>query len=388
MKIVHVCLAQPYYNDYWGYQENIIPKYQKKDGHDVTVITSVLRYDVKGSNGFREVNPGSYVLTDGVKVVRIPYKRSPLNKRLRMYVGLYEKLCAEKPEIIFVHGCQFLDIRHIVRYVKVNRNVRVYVDNHADFVNSARNFVSRNVLHRWLWRYCAKSIEPFTCKFYGVLPARVDFLKQVYNISECKVDLLVMGADTEKINLDKWHNTRTTIRQKLTLDEDDFVIITGGKIDEKKKIHCLMDAVNRLGDDKVKLIVFGLPNNEMKRVVESLTSSATRYVGWLSADEVYDYFLASDLAVFPGTHSVLWEQAVGTGLPAIFKKWDGMTHVDVGGNCMFVEEGIVEELLLVIESVVRDKNHYNKMKHVAVTKGIPYFSYANIARVAIGEKTT
>lgn len=106
MKIVHVCLAQPYYNDYWGYQENIIPKYQKKDGHDVTVITSVLRYDVKGSNGFREVNPGSYVLTDGVKVVRIPYKRSPLNKRLRMYVGLYEKLCAEKPEIIFVHGCQ------------------------------------------------------------------------------------------------------------------------------------------------------------------------------------------------------------------------------------------------------------------------------------------
>jgi hypothetical protein len=134
--------------------------------------------------------------------------------------------------------------------------------------------------------------------------------------------------------------------------------------------------------------VFGLPNNEMKRVVESLTSSATRYIGWLSADEVYDYFLASDLAVFPGTHSVLWEQAVGTGLPAIFKKWDGMTHVDVGGNCMFVEEGTVEELLLVIESVVRDKNHYNKMKHVAVTKGIPYFSYANIARVAIGEKTT
>ena len=47
-----------------------------------------------------------------------------------------------------------------------------------------------------------------------------------------------------------------------------------------------MDAVNRLGDDKVKLIVFGLPNNEMKRVVESLTSSATRYIGWLSADEV------------------------------------------------------------------------------------------------------
>ena len=40
---------------------------------------------------------------------------------------------------------------------------------------------------------------------------------------------------------------------------------------------------------------------------------------------------------------------------------------------------------LVIESVVRDKNHYNKMKHVAVTKGIIIFVCEH-CRVAIGEK--
>ena len=40
-------------------------KVSKKDGHD-NCYNIVLRYDVKGSNGFREVNPGANS-TDGVK---------------------------------------------------------------------------------------------------------------------------------------------------------------------------------------------------------------------------------------------------------------------------------------------------------------------------------
>lgn len=37
MKIVHIC---QYYNDGYGYQENLLPRYQKKLGYDVKVITS------------------------------------------------------------------------------------------------------------------------------------------------------------------------------------------------------------------------------------------------------------------------------------------------------------------------------------------------------------
>ncbi|MFK1961527.1 hypothetical protein ACIXEH_11290 [Bacteroides fragilis] len=68
------------------------------------------------------------------------------------------------------------------------------------------------------------------------------------------------------------------------------------------------------------------------------------YVGWLSSEKTIEYFFASDLAVFPGTHSVLWEQAVGIGIPSIFKYWDGMTHVDLGGNCLFLFENSSEEI--------------------------------------------
>ena len=33
----------------------------------------------------------------------------------------------------------------------------------------------------------------------------------------------------------------------------------------------------------------------------------------------YDYFEASDLVVFPGCHSVMWEQVTGQGKPMLVK---------------------------------------------------------------------
>ena len=42
-------------------------------------------------------------------------------------------------------------------------------------------------------------INPYVNKFYGVLPARVDFLINEYKLPKNKVELLVMGADDDCI---------------------------------------------------------------------------------------------------------------------------------------------------------------------------------------------
>jgi hypothetical protein len=39
MKIVHICLAC-FYVEGMGYQENLLPKYHVKQGHQVTVLTN------------------------------------------------------------------------------------------------------------------------------------------------------------------------------------------------------------------------------------------------------------------------------------------------------------------------------------------------------------
>lgn len=386
MKIVHICLAGSY-NDNWGYQDNIIPKYHKKFGHEVTVLTSIFVNSQRHA-GYDKVEPGEYFLDNGVKIIRIPFRKFVVGKiieKLRVYKGTYEKLDQEKPDFIFIHGLQFMDIRKVVKYLNKNKNVKVVVDNHADFTNSARNFLSKNILHKVIWRYCAHLIEPYTTKFYGVLPARVDFLKDMYKVPEGKVELLVMGADDEKVEEARKSSVRNEIREKHNIKPEDFLIMTGGKIDNaKKQTLLLMEAVKRIQNENVRLIVFGSVINELKEKVNKLLDGdRIQYIGWINSEDCYKYFAAADLVVFPGRHSVFWEQVVGLGIPIIVKYWEGTTHIDLGGNCKFLYNDSVDEIYKLLINIINDKDEFSKMKGIAESKGMKYFSYKNISSRAI-----
>ena len=72
MKILHLILLGSY-TDGFSYQENLLPKYHKKAGHEVEIITSVL---VRDSGGNYADYRGDLEYTDqnGIEVVRLPYR--------------------------------------------------------------------------------------------------------------------------------------------------------------------------------------------------------------------------------------------------------------------------------------------------------------------------
>jgi glycosyltransferase involved in cell wall biosynthesis len=213
---------------------------------------------------------------------------------------------------------------------------------------------------------------------------RVDFFKHVYGTPPKKTELLLMGVDHTQIDFSQKENIRKRIRKELKLTENDFIIVTGGKLDKLKNIHVLMKAVNDLKIQDIKLMVFGTPTSQMKSEIDSLSKSPNiRLIGWISSERVYDYFFAADLGFFPGTHSVLWEQAVGVGLPCVFKKWDGIQHVDLDGNCLFIGSSDEDEIKKRISGLYKNRNLLNSMKKIAMEKGIPQFSYYEIAKKAI-----
>lgn len=386
MRVLHCCLAAFYIDDY-GYQENVLPRMHKLQGHDVAIVASTQAYVDNRVLGHVEAR--SYSTADGIPITRLPYPRwipRVLARRLRFYDGLQERLDSFAPDVLFLHDCQFLEMRTIVRYAKRHPEVRIYIDGHTDFINSARGWLSKNLLHRILYRYCAQIVEPYTRKFYGVLPVRVEFFQDMYGTPPEKTELLVLGADHTRVNLDRRDEIRSATRSRLSIDDDDFVVVAGGKIDRRKQFPELMHAISKINRPDVKLILFGTPTEEMEHEVERLSHhDSIRHVGWAQADQTYEYLLAADLGVFPGTHSVLWEQAVGVGLPCVFKRWDGIQHVDVGGNCLFLEEGTRGEIEQAILSLCGRGETYSRLKQVATTKGMTEFSYYEIARRAIEE---
>lgn len=383
MKVVHLCLAS-FYIDNFSYQENLLPKYHNQLGLEVEIIASLETFDKNGKKTFLPLQD-QYINEHGLLVTRLDYKKSFINKKLRKYIGTYETLIKAKPDIIFIHGCQFLDIYHVVRYVKENPTVKVYVDNHADFSNSATNWVSKNILHKIIWKMCAKKIEPYTSKFYGVLPARVDFLKNIYRIPSYKVDLLVMGADDEKVSEAKSNESIKEIRRKYNIHQKDFLIVTGGKIDSaKKQTMLLMQAIKEIGRKDIKLIVFGSVIEELQESIKNLSDGKKiQYIGWISSEDSYRYFAAANLVIFPGRHSVFWEQVAGLGIPLVVKYWEGTTHVDVGGNCDFLYHDSVDEIKSKILELVNNKEKYKFMSSKASQKGKEIFSYKQIAQKSL-----
>lgn len=384
MKVVHLCLAS-FFPDNYSYQENLLPKYHKMLGYDVEVIASTQSFDEHGKVCFLD-NVGTYLNEYDIKVTRLPYKSdNKIWKKLKRYRGVFDAVSAASPDILFIHGGQFLDIDQVVKYLKNHSAVRVYVDNHADFSNSATNWISKNILHKIIWKRCEHKIEPYTKKFYGVLPVRVDFLKNVYGLPANKCELLVMGADDELVEKAKNSGARERIRQQYGIKENDFLILTGGKIDPwKTQTLLLMQAVKNIERDNVRLIVFGSVTQELSEHVKSLADGdKIQYIGWINSKDTYDYFEAADLVVFPGRHSVMWEQVTGQGKPMIVKDWPGTHHIDLGGNVEFLTKDSVVEIQDKLEMFLSDPVKASEMTKIAERKGMQYFSYADISKRAI-----
>lgn len=384
MNIVHICLSSSV-TDGWNYQENLLTKYQKRSGHEVTIITS--RWMHNDAGGLVMDQRSHYVNDDGVIMIRLDMNgKEDCKRKLKTFRGLANELDMLKPNIIFIHNVCSQDNTVLVKYLKMHPDVIAYADSHADFSNSATNWVSKNILHKIIWRHYAQMLVPYVKKFYGVLPARVDFLKEVYGLPEDKCQLLVLGADDDAVIAAARPEIAQKVRIKHNIQKDDFLIVTGGKIDIwKTQTLLLMEAVRNIDNPKVKLIVFGSVVPELREQVDELTDGKRiQYIGWIQSKESYQYFAASDLVIFPGRHSVFWEQVVAQGIPMICKDWPGTRHIDLGGNVRFLKEDSEKEIREEINRILSMPNEYSHMKKVAAEAGMKTFSYKDIAMQSIG----
>ncbi|MGL3820770.1 glycosyltransferase family 4 protein [Sphingopyxis sp. R3-92] len=389
MRIAHICLAA-FYIDGFGYQENILPRIHRKMGHDVMIVASTETYLERTQLGY--VEPTSYINEDGVPVHRLPYASwvpKCLQAKVRAYEGV-EKLLEEfKPDLIFVHDVQFWDFLTIRSYV-LRRPTPVYADCHTDYVNSARGFVSRHLLHGLFYRAIVKRVSPIVQRFLPTLPVRGDFLHEVYGVDRAKMELLPFGADdTQTAGLDR-SQVRREARAGWGIPDDALLFVTGGKLDLRKNIHTLIDRFSRAkrrGEiGNAHLIVFGQATPEVQVELDGIDiHEDVHMLGWTPANEIYRIFWAGDFALFPGTHSVLWEEAIGQGLGTVFHHWRGMDHLDIGGNTRIIHDASPETLdRLLSELTADDGAEAMRLSAVAAQKGPRVFAFSAIASKAIG----
>ncbi|WP_286966412.1 MULTISPECIES: glycosyltransferase family 4 protein [Arsenicicoccus] len=380
-KVLHVCLAC-FYIDGYAYQENLLPRAHRRDGWEVEILASLLNFNDRGRL-FEEEDERQYINEDGIPVRRIAYARLPLSRRLRLYRGLSKQLHQSRPDIIFVHGPQFLDALRVVRYARAHPNVRVFVDNHADSNNSAMGWASRRFLHGLVWRWIAKILDGVTVRFYGVLPSRVAFLEKVYGLPSTRIQLLPLGADDEVVDKITARSV-SELRESFSLPRGRKLMVTGGKVDENKREMLDFLRAFRQSPEEWDLAVFGTVIDEYRSEFEQLLNSPRiHWLGWLSAERSMEALASADVVAFAGLHSVMWEQAVAMGKPLMVRRIDGTEHLNFGANILLLPSGSVKSIAATIRRLGEEPDLLPMLVRGAMGPERRAFLYGDIAEASL-----
>lgn len=381
MNIIHIA-PNATYAEGWSYQENLLTKYQAKLGHNVTLIVPNTTW-VDGKKV--ETACCDYVSKDGFRVIRLDKRNIFCNSisKYYYYLDVYKYLLDINPDIVFFHGFINITIFQVTKYKrKINKSLKIIQDNHLDYNIGKIKWTPLGLLSFIKNRLYFKINKKYIDKIYGVTPWRKQYAIEIYGVPEKKSDVLIMGADDEKIDFKNRNNIRLEIRKKYNIPQDAFLVVSGGKIDKKKNIHILINAVSKTQD--IYLLFFGTMEKDIEEYIYKtiLEHKNIIFAHWIPSDKIYNYFFAADLICFPGQHSVLWEQACASKVPCVFKRWVGMEHLDIGGNVSFVDEVNAQNLLTTLNSL-KFTDEYFKMKSISQTSKTDIFLYSNIAKKSL-----
>lgn len=311
MKILHCCLSC-FYIDNYNYQENMLVREHVRAGHGVLVLASTENYDAQGQLSYTA--PGHYSGSDGAEVLRLPYRSlgpHALMKKIRAYPGVYKQLCAARPDVIMFHGSCAWELLTVLRYKKNNPSVKLYVDSHEDFNNSARSFISKNILHRLFYRSIFKRSIPHVEKVLCISTETMDFIGGFYGCPRDKIEYFPLGG---KIFDDVAHEeNRKNAREKYGIPKGMLVFLQSGKFDKKKKLADALEAFQKLPRvENIQYLIAGVLQDDVKAEIDALMAKddRIRFLGWKNADELMQLLCAADVYVQPGSQSATLQNSI------------------------------------------------------------------------------
>jgi 1,2-diacylglycerol 3-alpha-glucosyltransferase len=376
MKISHLCLSC-FYIDNFSYQENILPRQNKQDGHEVQIIASTETYTSDSRLGY--LSPGRYNNEDGIPVVRLGYRKflpHSIMKKLRMHHGVLELLEEFGPDVILFHGLCGWELLSVANFKKRHPQVRVYADSHEDANNSARNVLSRTVLHKIYYRTILNLALPYIRKILCVSLDTMDFVKNTYGIPESAMEFFPLGGIIDSD--EEYNKKRTGIRNSLCLSDQHILIVQAGKMGTKKKILESLRAFQANNRDNLRLLLIGSFDDRIRDEAQSLLAASeyVSYLGWKESHELMDYLCAADVYLQPGSQSAIMQNAICHRCAVILD--DVPSHKPfVQGNGWLLNSNII--LSHVMDSISRNPAQLKQMSEASLAIARRLLDYKKLA---------
>jgi glycosyltransferase, group 1 family len=336
--------------DDFAYQENILPIANRKDGHIVKIIASRETF-INGVLSYTEAK--KYKVNGDIEIVRLNYKNiiSPkISIKIRAYRNCYKEIEDFKPDVILFHGMCAYELLTVSKYKKNHPNIKLYVDSHEDFTNSATTFFSKNILHRLFYKRIVLRCLKYIDKVLYISEETRIFLHNFYEIPNENLEFYPLGGfivEEEEKKL-----IREKIRKDLKISEKDTVLIHSGKLDKLKKTRELLNSFRKITNNNIHLIIIGsIPNDNQILYDLIKKDKRVKYLGWKTGDDLLKYICASDIYMQPGSQSSTSLTAVCCGLPILL--YPSVSYKDMFDTNVFWvknDEEIDEVILKITEN--------------------------------------
>ncbi len=213
------------------------------------------------------------------------------------------------------------------------------------------------------WVYTKKAMSwgsPRLWKLRSSLSSRIlvlnkDMIPRYFSKIKSKVDLIYLGVDTGVYTpQEKVYNTPSG----LVFDRNDFVIVTVANLVPIKGIEYLIEAVNLIENETVKLLVVGNHQNEYgKSLIEKNTNKNIYFID--KQVDVRPYHAIADVFVIPTKTS--WE-----GLPVAPLEAMSSKRIVLGSNVEGVREVLAnfEEFMFPKKDAVALKEKINWIRNM------------------------
>lgn len=311
MKVIHCCFSS-FYIDNYNYQENAFIRETVLQGHTVLVLASTESYDTNGKLCY--LKPGQYKGNEGAPVIRLPYKKIltySISRKMRSYPNVYKIINEFKPDVIYFHGICAWELLTIIKYKKMNPSVKVYLDSHTDFNNSAKNFISKYVLHFLFYRTIFRSSLKYIEKVFCISLETQSFVEHFYACPKSLIEYLPLGGII--YTDDEYKRKRQNTRAQYKLRDETLVFLQTGKFDTKKKLKESLESFAAIkNNSSVAFLIAGVIVDELQDELMELIHNDKRisFLGWKNAEKLSDLLCACDVYVQPGSQSATLQNSI------------------------------------------------------------------------------
>ena len=262
-------------------------------------------------------------------------------------------VCYQDPVSSFF-SILFLKIRSI--------DVKIIVETHGDFIETLsleKNLLFPNTYKRFFFLMAKYSLNK--CDKVRAVSSSTE--QQVIQISPSK-DIVRFPAwvdfkDFEEID-------------SAIVNHDKFNILFIGSVTDRKKPHMIIEAINSLQDENIKLSIVGPTPNEKyleelkELIVKRNLSSQISLIGSVDRDKVKEFYKNSSLMVLPsiseGLARVIFESQVAL-CPVLVTDAPGMGDIVIDGQTGYMFES--NNLESLSEKIAYIKDNYEEVTAIA-----------------------